>query len=214
MTRFEKLKAKKCMEIELDINYGYTNGGTERGFNRNCKRKIQGFYQKVTYKPYDTEELDLFDMLDEEEEELQLAELIEKRVGTNLGQIHGTKCGFGKCADVTTTIGTTVLAKAIIEEGYRQCNNTIVVLKTPDISLEELEHIKTKLYNDSAVLLPVVPETIDIEETCKQAVKEFCEKLKSFIIAHTCVSDKDVNTIYHGIDMLYAELYEKDTDNV
>lgn len=41
----------------------------------------------------------------------------------------------------------------------------------------------------------------------KQAVKEFAEKLKGFIIGNTCVSDDDVNSIYHEIDNLITELY-------
>lgn len=124
------------------------------------------------------------------------------------------ECNETACENCALKCSKYITCEILHDNGYRKMNDTVVVLKTPDISPEELEHIKNTLYNDGAVLLPAVPETIDIDETCKQAVKEFCEKLKSFIIAHTCVSDKDVNTIYHGIDMIYAELYEKDTDNV
>lgn len=56
--------------------------------------------------------------MDKEREIAKLAELINDRVGTNLGQIHGTKSGFGKSADITTTVDTKLVAKAIIEAGY------------------------------------------------------------------------------------------------
>lgn len=48
----------------------------------------------------------------------------------------------------------------------------------------------------------------------EEMAKEYIQQLDNGEYHFTCVSDKDVNTIYHGIDMLYAELYEKDTDNV
>lgn len=50
----------------------------------------------------------------------EIAEIINKRVDTNLGQLHGTKSGFGKCADVTTTVGTTLVAKELYDNGYRK----------------------------------------------------------------------------------------------
>lgn len=56
--------------------------------------------------------------MEKKREIAKLAKIINDRVGTNLGQIHGTKSGFGKSADITATVDTKLVAKAIIEAGY------------------------------------------------------------------------------------------------
>lgn len=50
----------------------------------------------------------------------EIAKIIDNRVGTNIGQIQGTKYGFGKCADVTTTVSTKLIAETLYDAGYRK----------------------------------------------------------------------------------------------
>ena len=56
--------------------------------------------------------------MDKERDIKAIKEILEQRVGTNLGQIQGTKSGYGKCADITTTVDTILVAQAIVEAGY------------------------------------------------------------------------------------------------
>lgn len=79
--------------------------------------------------------------------------------------------------DTENCIMSEVVAEYLINAGYRKMNDTVVVLKTPDITPEELERIKNTLWNDGAVSLPVVPETIDIEEIVGNTARDILNTL-------------------------------------
>lgn len=96
-------------------------------------------------------------------------------------------CKTRHVCDAENCIMSEVVAEYLINAGYRKMNDTVVLLKTPDITPEELERIKNTLWNDGAVSLPVVPKTIDIEETCRQIAKEIFKDVADLLNSCTYV---------------------------
>lgn len=105
--------------------------------------------------------------MDKEREIEKLAELINNIVGTNLGQIHGTKSGFGKDADVTTTVDTKLVAQTIIEAGYHTNNNSTI--KTHSDNL--LQHQTKTWFIDQIRLL---------EQSCKDYEWQINNQAKNY----------------------------------
>lgn len=119
--------------------------------------------------------------MDKQKEIKEMAEIINKRVDTNLGQIHGTKSGFGKRADVTTTVSTKLVAEALVNAGYgdiKQYQEEIIDLTA---KLEVAEQDKANLERTIEEMNEVIIIDCDgnvVDNRSKQAVREFAERLK------------------------------------
>lgn len=85
--------------------------------------------------------------MNKEKEIEEIKEIIEKRVDTNLGQIHGTKSGFGKCAETTTTVGTKLVAQAVVEAGYGNVEKAVKEF-AEELKIRFIKHYPTA-YKDA-----------------------------------------------------------------
>lgn len=115
----------------------------------------------------------------------EVAKIINECVGTNLGQIHGTKSGYGKCADVTTTVDTTLVAESIISAGYHKTDRSTLRIYSDSVLMRQtkqwlVEYIRLleQLHKDDEQQIDQQVENFNrlIKEMKEQTVQEFAEK--------------------------------------